>query len=148
MTSGENPIQNRRRNPFTYKQHRRQIFWQIYLPLIVLGLLGMLAGVFAIITPAENSRLWADISLIFIIVIIMVGLTILLIMTLVSIYAVQRISLIFPYSFYRVQGFMERLNKRIRSVADKAVEPILRYESALEGTRAFIRRLRGRKIYG
>ena len=58
------------RNPITHARHRREVFWQIILPMLIgiLLVVGLVAGI--IITgptsTAELSR-WADVSMIWLI---------------------------------------------------------------------------------
>lgn len=132
----------RRRNPLTHQRHRRQVFWQVYFPIIVIILLGLLGGILSIVAPLESSRLWADIALIFILLVIMLGLTLGLLLTIPSIYLLRRISSAIPNAFYQGQEFVKRLKQRLKAISDTAVEPILRYQSAWEGLKALSRRLR------
>ena len=58
------------RNPKTHATHRREVFWQITLPLII-GILLMVAAIVAIILsatqPVTDLERWAGVSLIWMI---------------------------------------------------------------------------------
>lgn len=141
-------INHRRRNPLTFHRHQRQVFWQIYFPSIIIILLTLSFGAFAAISSSESSRLWADIALIFILILIMLGMTLSLLATVLSIILIQRISFLLPFKFYGLQEFSERLKRRVRVISDLAVEPILRYQITREGMKAFGRSLRREKLTG
>jgi hypothetical protein len=146
MPFDEKQKDKRRRNPQTFFRHRRQVFWQVYFPLFVFVLMGLSAGILSIVAPPEGSRLWADIALIFILLIIMLGITLCLLLTIPLIFLTRRISSAIPHAFFQGQEFMERLKLRVKAISDTAVEPILRYQSAREGLMVLGRRLRREKF--
>lgn len=139
---------HRTRNPLTFHRHQRQVFWQVYFPLIVIILFALSGGALAIIASPESSRLWADIALIFILLLVMFGMTLSMLITALSIILLRRVSSSIPFEFYRLQQFMMRLKRRIRVISDTAVEPFLRYQSTREGLRAISRSLRGERFSG
>ncbi len=146
MAFDENRTHQRLRNPLTHRRYRRQVFWQVYFPLSVIVLAGLSIGLLSISAPSGSSRLWADIALIFILLVIMLCMTFGLLLAIPAIYLIRRVSSAIPHAFLRGEDFMMDLKRRVRAISDKLVEPFLRYHSAREGVRALRRRL-GREIF-
>lgn len=147
MAYDENRTRQRLRNPLTHRRYRRQVFWQVYFPLTVIVLVSLSIGLLSISAPSGSSRLWADIALIFILLVIMLCMTLGLLLTIPAIYLIRRISSAIPHAFLRGQDFMMELKRRVRAISDKLVEPILRYHCAREGVRA-LRRSLERETFG
>ena len=113
------------KNAITYQSHRRQVIWQIYLPIAAVILLVLLAAILVILAPTLEVSRWADIALIFLISITMVSALIFLILNIFGIVGTRRAYQIMPYYLFMAQGFTFRLRSQVRRVSDQAVEPIL-----------------------
>lgn len=129
------------RNPTTHARHRREVFWQITAPLLVvlillLGLVGLViwAGVQA---NPEVGR-WADVSLVWLIVPVMiVSFIFLLLLSAITFGVVKLIQVLPPYARL-AQDFFLRIQARVTGIADRLVRPIVR----AKGAAAAARRLR------
>ena len=113
------------KNAITYQAHRRQVIWQIYLPIAVVIVLGVLAAILVILAPTLKVSRWADIALIMLISIAMASALIFLILNILGIVGAQRAYQIVPYYLFKAQGFTYRLRSQVRRVSDQAVEPVL-----------------------
>lgn len=130
------------RNPKTYLAHKRQVFYQITLPLVISGVLVLFLGVLA--TQATDSKVstWADISLIMMILPTMIAALLFLLLTAGSIFLmVKLLPIIPPYAHY-IQEWFAYVASRARVYTDKSVEPIMRVNGFFASTRALKRNLR------
>jgi hypothetical protein len=130
------------RNPKTHLAHKRQVFYQITLPLVISGVLVLFLGILATQATASKASTWADISLIMMILPTMISTILFLFLTAGSIFLmVKLLPLIPPYAYF-IQEWFAYLASRARVYTDKSVEPIMRVNSFIASTRAFKRNLR------
>jgi small-conductance mechanosensitive channel len=126
------------RNPKTHALHRREVFWQITIPLVI-GILIILAAVGAIIfftvQPVTDVGRWADVSLmwvilpsLFIALLFLAGLAGL-------IYAVSFMLRWIPHYTLIIQLYLERATNKISQMLNLSAEPILRINSLWAATR-------------
>jgi len=135
------PPQNR--NPVTHRVHRREVLLQIILPVavgVVLVLAATVGAIWAGIANTGDVSKWADASLIWLILPLMLVALLFLGLLVGVIYiltlGLQRL----PFLMYRVQQFFVLVSLRVRKVADRAVEPVMRVGSFSAAWRAFWRR--------
>lgn len=128
MAKEFNPEQLKERNPITYQAHKRQITWQIFVPLGLGVLLVLMVAICA--TQGSNFQVsqWADASLVLMISSWMLVGLLSLAVVVVSVYGLSRVLRILPYYFFRSQGFLFRLQLRSHTINNGAVEPILRIQ--------------------
>jgi hypothetical protein len=130
-------------NPITRAAHRRQITWQIWVPfgaVLALILLAAVAVVVAGLQGTGDVGLWAEISLIWLIV-PMLFLTVIAIAITAGVavlitMAVQKLP---PYS-RQLQDIFAKISFYTRKYSDAAVEPFLRAHSASASIRALGRK--------
>jgi hypothetical protein len=128
----------------SYRAHRKQVIWQVILPMVLAALL--LIGLVVMISLAtfqgegESSR-WAAVSTIWIVMpVIVAGLVALLILCGI-IYLFARLLRITPTYTGLAQDFAHRLEARVRRVTGAAVKPVF----MLEEIGAFLKALSGRR---
>ncbi|OQX64097.1 MAG: hypothetical protein B5M51_04295, partial [Anaerolinea sp. 4484_236] len=61
------PLPLSRKTP-SYQLHRRQFIWQILAPILIVAILVIAASVFAATRNENQASVWADISLIWLII--------------------------------------------------------------------------------
>jgi hypothetical protein len=129
------------RNPHTTQKHRKEVFWQITIPLAIglIIVLAMAVGVTFASAP-QASRL-ADISLIWLILPTMIIFLVFLVLTAGLAYGVIWLIGNLPPLAFRAHKFLIQLSVTVRKLSDKSVEPILRVESLKASLRAARRRL-------
>jgi len=129
-----------KRNPETYKQHRRQMFWYVFFPLGVGVILMVAVCVLPIVAVAQGGevRKWADISLMWIILPSMFFSLIPLALLAGSVYGLVRLFQVLPGWMFRLQGIFDRVRVTVRKYADKAVEPVIQVQSFTARIRAAI----------
>lgn len=135
------------RNPRTHAEHRREVFWQITVPLAIGVLLAIAAAVFIVIMasqPASELRRWADVSLMWLIMPSMIIAFICLVIVVGLVLAVSAILRVIPRYALVVQMYFKTANLKTRQLADKLAEPVLKFNS-LGASLRFIRQ-RGRQL--
>jgi MFS superfamily sulfate permease-like transporter len=114
--------------------------WQITLPL-VLGVVVVLAlAVLAGLAGEAEASLWADISVIFLLIPTMLVALLFLLLVAGLIYVLLRLLKILPRYGLIAQNFVYKVEHRARSGANLAAEPILRYHSFVAAVRTLINR--------
>ena len=128
------------RNPFTQQKHRREVFWQITIPLAI-GLIIVLAlavGV-TLASSTQASRL-ADVSLIWLILPAMIIALVFLVLTAGLAYGIIWLIGKLPSLTFKIHKFLIQLSVRVRKISDKIAEPVIRVESMKASWRALRRR--------
>ncbi len=135
-------------NP-SFRKHKKQRFWQIFLPL-GLGLAVIIAVAVLIILTAVGSSgagkvsTWADTSLIWLILPALVFAFIAVVILFLLIYFVGRVTKILPPYTAIVQHYSRLIAVKSRSFSDKLVEPLIATKSINARVRAFFRALSSR----
>lgn len=130
----------KQRNPITREAHRRQTFWQIYMPLIVFGTLVIISIILAIFADSEATSKWSDISLIFMISITMVVFLITIVGLVFLVYYLRQLLRATPYFFFTLQRYAYIVEIRVNRVSNAAAEPFLRVNSYIAGARSLRRK--------
>ncbi len=128
----------------SYKKHRRELAWQIILPLALASLL--IVALIVLINVATFNEggdvgRWAAISTIWIIIPLMVIGLVLLVVLAALVYGMKRLLDITPMYTGLAQDYVHKAAGYIRRAADMAVRPVL----FLDGIGASVRRFFGRK---
>jgi hypothetical protein len=126
------------KNAITYRAHRRQVLWQIYLPIIVVVVLVLSAAVLVVLAPTLKVSKWADIALILLITTVMTSALIFLILNIAGIIGAKRAYQVVPYYLFMAQGFTYRIKNQVRRISDQAVEPFLWTKSNLARVKALL----------
>jgi hypothetical protein len=134
-----------RRNPLTQLAHRREVFWQITLPLLVgtLILLVVVAGViWAAASQAGDVNQWASASIIWMLVFAMFFTLIFLLIIAGLVYAVTWLLGTLPVYTLRLQDLFVIIRFRVEKFSDAVVEPVLRVRQNGAAGREFWRGLK------
>lgn len=127
----------------SYKAHRKQLLWQIILPVAVTGLLIVALIVLVnIATFRQNGDVgrWAAISTIWIVIPIMLAMLIFLAILAGLIYLLGRLLNITPVYTGLAQDFAHKIKGYVRRGADAAAKPILYLDGIMAGINAFFGR--------
>lgn len=130
----------KQRNPIAHEAHRRQAFWQIYFPLIIVGVLVIVAIVLSILTNDQGASKWSDISLIYMIALAMIAFLITTIILVVSVYYLGKLLKSTPYFFFNLHRYFYVAELRVKDVSNVIAEPFLRIRSFIAGVRALGRK--------
>jgi uncharacterized membrane protein YhdT len=120
------------RNPKTHAEHKREVFWQITLPLLI-GILLLLAAVAAIILsatqPVTDLGRWADVSLMWLILPSLFFALILLISLIGFVYLISYLLRLIPRYALIVQHYFELTKNKVSLLTNLSIEPIFRMRS-------------------
>jgi hypothetical protein len=115
-------------NPVTHRRHRREVFWQVTLPIVVGSILLATLAFLAAQTPSEQAGVWADISAIWLIIPVMMITLLSLVFLVASIYLNMQLIRILPFYSRRVQEWFSKLAVQVGRLSNIAVEPVLRVQ--------------------
>ena len=114
----------------TLHAHKRQLAWQILVPILVVAALMIAVGVLTATGAASTNRTWADVSTIWLI-------TPMLIVTLAFvavlgflIYGIARLMQVMPDYTGKAQDFFAMLSRWARMIADGAAKPFVWFHQA------------------
>jgi hypothetical protein len=129
--SAKPPISKPPRNVITQEAHRREVFWQITMPVGFFGLLVLLGAILIVLQTARGTdpSNWANISLIWLILPMLVILLIILAIVAGLAYAVTWLYIQLPPFAFKTQEFLKLAFIQVKKVCDLIVEPILRLHS-------------------
>lgn len=131
----------------SYRRHRRQVWAQILLPVIIGALALMAAPVAAWLTAMDGggdiSR-WAAVSTMWLLIPLMIGALILLVIVSALAFITARISGWIPTYSYRIQRIAVRAQAGTQRAAEMIRKPVLAVRAAGDLVRSRIQRLRER----
>jgi predicted PurR-regulated permease PerM len=130
------------RNPATQKAHAHQTMWQITVPLVIGVLVAIAFAVLAGLAGSAEASRWADISLIFLIIPAMLATLLFVVLFAALNYGLLRVLKYLPPLARQVQEVFSQVERRVRTGADMAAEPILRIQSVLAAARSLRQQLR------
>ena len=114
----------------TLRAHKRQRIWQILLPIVLVALLTVVIGVFTARTDAVQTRLWADISTIWLVAPLMLFALLCMAVFGGMIYAVARLTKITPRYTLQAQNLALRFLAGVKRGTNVVVKPIVWLEQA------------------
>lgn len=124
---------NIERNPTTHEAHRKEVFWQITLPLVI-GLLLMVAAIigviFAATQPESELRRWADVSIIWLILPALLFTLIGMVILAGLVYAVSAVLKILPRYSVIALLYLETAREKVSKISNQIVEPFIKAHSS------------------
>jgi hypothetical protein len=129
----------------SYLKHRRQLAWQIILPMVltVLLFIGMIVLIyFATFRDNGDVARWAAVSTIWIVAPIMIGMLIFLALLGGLIYLMMKLLNLTPTYTGMAQDFVYLALSYIRRAADAVVKPVIQLNGLLASVRAFFQKLK------
>lgn len=124
------------------RDHKRQLAWQILIPFLAVTALIIAGAVLVTIGQSSQTRLWADVSIIWMIAPMLVFGLVLVSLMAILIYGMLKLIRILPRFSSRVQGWMSSLSSGTRKVADGTVKPVLWVSQCRAALKAFFRKFR------
>jgi len=119
----------------SYVNHRRDVTRQIILPLVLAIILALTAAVLAGIGAAGNNAgvsLWADISIIWLIIPMMFLALVILALTAAIVYGLNRLLKVSPHYTGLAQAYALWLSAEISIWTDKIIQPVLTIRSWID----------------
>ncbi len=118
-----------KRNPETYRTHRKEFLWQIMAPLI-LGVVLILVLMGFSVSPFFLQNRLADIALIWLILPMLLLAFLVLITLLAIIYGLQKLTGVLPEAGFKFLGILDQVKTGIQQVDDRLVSPIIRMKAS------------------
>ena len=125
------------RNPVTEQIHRRQVWWQVRLPLVILAVLFLALIVTVSLSAAGYQSRWADISLIW-----CLCPNLIVLLSCVGVlggmsFGLFRLQRVMPGKLFGLQKFGLKVRDGVQKATDAVVEPVLKVHSAQAGRKVF-----------
>jgi len=127
------------------RKYRRQRFWQIILPIVLFSLVIVVAGGFTIVAEGDLNRLWADISIIWLVAPMLILAIILLVILVGMIYLLYKFTKGTPRITLRMQNFFTCLEQETFRASNSIVKPVIwihQFQSGLKSVARIIRPLK------
>jgi hypothetical protein len=107
----------------TIRAHNRQVAWQILVPVLVMTVI-IIAGAVLVTTGGRaRSSVWADISVIWLLIPVLSVALGLLVVLITIIYGMGKMLQIIPRYTWKAQGIFNRVSRGTRRVADGTTKP-------------------------
>ncbi len=123
------------------RNYRRQRFWQIILPILLFSLLIGVAGGFTIIADGELNRLWADVSIIWIVLPLLFLALFLLAILIGMIYLLHKMTKGTPRVTRKIQTIFTRIEQETCRISNTSVKPVLWINQFQSGSKSLMRRI-------
>ncbi len=117
------------RNPITHLRHRKETLWQISVPIAVGSLILLVLSLLSTQMISDEASRWADISLIWLIMPMMLVILISLATLILSIYATVKLIQALPIYAFRFHRSLMLIGAYLHNASDRMVEPFLRVKS-------------------
>ena len=130
------------RNPITHQRHRREVFWQITFPILVISVILLLLAVMATGLSAEKASTWADISIIWMIIPALIFSLLTMILLAALVFLTIKLLQLLPFYFFKGHNWFLLVNVRVGRINDSLAEPFLRLRAWKAGAGALGRQVR------
>jgi len=127
----------------SYQRHRKQLMWQIILPVVLASLLVIAAIVLINIATFRDGgdvARWTAVSTIWIVIPIMIGMLILLFILGGLVYLMAKLLNVTPTYTGQVQDLIYKIAGYAKRGADAVVKPVLGFEGVKASINAFFGR--------
>lgn len=129
----------------SYLKHRKQVVWQVILPVVLTSLLIvaliMLINI-ATFNQGGDVERWAAISTIWIVIPIMVGMLIFLALMVGLVYLMKKLLGVTPTYTGMAQDYVHIGASYVRRALDAIVEPVLKLNGILASINAFFEKMK------
>jgi hypothetical protein len=112
------------------RAHKRQFAWQILVPILVVAALIITTAVLVVTSTGSAPRIWADVSIIWLIAPLLVFSMFFVIVQGFMIYGIAKLLQITPRYTGKVQDFLALFSGRTRKITDGAVKPFVWFQQA------------------
>jgi type II secretory pathway component PulL len=110
--------------------HKHQLTWQILVPFLLLAVLTITTAVLVVTSTGSATRIWADVSIIWLIAPMLVFALFFAIVLGFMIYGIARLLQITPRYTGKAQDFFALFSGRTRKITDGAVKPFVWFQQA------------------
>jgi hypothetical protein len=114
----------------TLRLHKQQIVWQILLPFLLVTLILLTAGIWLVTGATSQTRVWSDVSIIWLLVPMLILALAALALFVVLIIGMAKLLQAAPRYTSRAQQIAGQVATGTRKVADGAAKPFVWLEQA------------------
>jgi hypothetical protein len=114
----------------TLRLHKQQIVWQILLPFLLVTLILLTAGIWLVTGATSQTRVWSDVSIIWLLVPMLILALAALALFVVLIIGMAKLLQVAPRYTSRAQQIAGQVAAGTRKVADGAAKPFVWLEQA------------------
>ncbi len=114
----------------TIRAHKRQFAWQILAPFLVMAGLVIAGAVLVVTGGASRTGVWADVSVIWLLVPALFFALVILAILITTIYGMAKLLQVLPHYTGKAQGIFALLSAGTRKLADGAASPIVWFRQA------------------
>ena len=129
-------------NPVTYRRHRREMFRQVILPLIITMVIVLILAGLTLTGDDLILAKGAEVATIWLIMPMLVLILVLFALSAGAIYGLLRLMQFLPRYTRLIQDNLIVLRDQIGAINDKALEPIFRIETMKASLRGLVRSMR------
>jgi hypothetical protein len=115
---------------FTIRLHKRQVLWQILVPFLLVTLMLLAAGVWLVWGETARAQVWADVSIIWLIIPLLLLTLVALAVLVALIVGLAKLLQVAPRYTLRAQQVAGQIADGTHKVADGAVKPFVWIEQA------------------
>lgn len=121
--------------------YRKQRFWQIIFPIVLVSLFIGVAGGFTIIANNEQNRLWADVSIIWLVFPLLFFALLFLAILIGMIYLLYKLTKATPGITRKAQNIFTRIEQETCRASNSVVKPVLWIHQFQSGLRSLMRKI-------
>ncbi|GIV64742.1 MAG: hypothetical protein KatS3mg046_002 [Bellilinea sp.] len=122
----------------SFQKHRREVIWQIFMPVILAGLMFLGLGLLMVLTPTlgtSRTGHWAAISTIWLISPLILFAVLFLALNIGLIYLMNKILKVLPPYLRVGQVYSQVMVLRVRAFCDRLARPFIRWGGWAAGFR-------------
>lgn len=123
----------------SYRAYKRNLRWQIILPMVVVTLLFVAVSVATTLRGNETVSQWADVSTVWLLMPMLVFAVINISILAALIYGIAKLLEITPVYTHKLQGIIRLIGEKIATYADAAAKPIFKVEGFFASLRRIFR---------
>jgi hypothetical protein len=124
----------------TIRLHKRQVAWQILIPFLLAALMLLAAGVWLVWGETARARVWADVSIMWLIAPMLLLTLAALALLIALIVGMVKLLQAMPRFTSRAQQISGQVAAGARKAADRAVEPFIWIEQAGAAVKSIFKR--------
>ena len=123
------------------RRHHHQRTWQILVPFLLMTGLIVAAAVLVVAGGESQARLWADISIIWLLAPLLVLALLVAVLLGILIYALAQLARVAPAYTLRAQHFVTQVQSAVQQAADWIVKPFVWIQQAIATIESILSRL-------
>ena len=123
------------------RRHRRQRTWQILVPFLLMTGLIVAAAILVAAGGESQARLWADISIIWLLSPLLVLALLVTVLLGLLIYGLAQLARVTPHYTVRAQHLAARVQSAVQQSVDWVVKPFIWIQQAIATVESFLSRL-------